>query len=526
MSVSPLPDDANAADITLAAAREYLACGFSIIPLDSNPKGDLRKTPHPLFLPGKRWEVYQKRLPTEAEVSQWFSTNVRGGVPGIGIICGPVSGYLVTLDIDDGEFSVWLETHLTDKLLSLTWTVRSGGGYIHIRFFSEVPVFSGDFTAGGKKRGDIRADGKGDKGPGYVAAPPTLHPSNVRYITLYGTPHTVARVKDGNVLLRQLSDLFSGEFYSENLEGKGNKSILPPLDALATQELVQRLASFPNPKIKRAILRGATAMVGDWKGEDDNSFIDYWVFMSLLENGWTPEDIHGIYRSLPIGEKTYRNPSRSNHGESYFAVTLASAQQGIQRQKSALTVAKGSNFEVTKAVHENYDGDPVYALSIKWQDGLGSLVRVSKTDFDNDRSFMNAVWGQTTRVPEFAVNQLGRGFFNFKGAVGAMAISEEVPEDATVAGHIRSIMLRTLKTELRSQMPESSENFSLGWVVPGEEWAYVRGPVLIARVQALIHSAKPDAIWKVLRGLGGRSVETPIGTSTELVWIVPAYLLH
>lgn len=528
--VASLATDSNDAGVTLAAAREYLAAGFSIIPLDPDPKGISRKRPHPLFLPGRKWGEYQLRRPTDAELVKWFSSTVRGGPPGIGIISGPISGGLVTADIDDPIFSTWLEEQHADDLLKLTWTRRSGSGLIHLPFYSEVPVNSQKYHAGGMKIGDIRGWGQGISGGGYVVAPPSLHPNGGRYVTLYGSPQAIAHVKDGNDLLARIADLYSGYTSGVRRLASADMTILPPVEATQVQALVVRIQALSNQKVKRAILNGANAGSGEWTRDYDNSGVDYGVICGLLEEGWEREDIHAVYRSLPIGEMTYRNNDpvigRPHHGESYFDLTYENCLRGIERQVAAAKIAAGTNFTVVKAIHQDFDGDPVYVMSLEWFDKTGSVVRINAQQFDNDRSFRNAVWAQTRKVPDFSALQMGQGFFNFKGAVGGMAVVEEAPDDATVSGHIKSIILRTLKTELRDHAPDDAEQFSLGWCEAGQQWAYIRGPVLIARVQALIHSAKPDSVWKVLRGLGGRTAEVLIGVSQEQVWTLPANKLR
>ena len=55
------------------AAFEYLALGFSVIPLDGK---------RPLI----EWKIYQERQPTKEEVESWFKQEING----IGIVTGKI----------------------------------------------------------------------------------------------------------------------------------------------------------------------------------------------------------------------------------------------------------------------------------------------------------------------------------------------------------------------------------------------------------------------------------------------------
>jgi hypothetical protein len=145
------------------AALGYVRHGWSVIPLQPR-----RKRPCFPLLPIKQsildrygrpkrtWQPYQQRLPTEEEVIRWW-----GMCPdaNIGIVTGTVSGIIV-LDLDGLELIQHPRTPI-----SLT------GKGMHI--FYRHP--------GGRVRGFVRPgmDFKGDGG--YVVAPPSIHPSGVRY---------------------------------------------------------------------------------------------------------------------------------------------------------------------------------------------------------------------------------------------------------------------------------------------------------------------------------------------------------
>ena len=73
---------------TVDKALEYLEMGFSIIPISKNTK-------RPLIF----WQEFQSRLPTEEEVTGWFSTWPKAD---IALVTGELSGYVVA-DADNKE---------------------------------------------------------------------------------------------------------------------------------------------------------------------------------------------------------------------------------------------------------------------------------------------------------------------------------------------------------------------------------------------------------------------------------------
>jgi archaellum biogenesis ATPase FlaH len=111
------------------------------------------------------WTEYQKRLPTEEEVNQWFTTNPEAN---IGIITGKVSN-LVVFDLDSEEAERYAEE---EGGFPETARVKTGKGY-HI--YLKHPNFEVRNNVNKKLAIDIRGDG------GYVVAPPSLHGSGRRY---------------------------------------------------------------------------------------------------------------------------------------------------------------------------------------------------------------------------------------------------------------------------------------------------------------------------------------------------------
>ena len=116
-----------------------------------------------------KWQVYQKRLPTDAEITEFFNK-----LTNIAIVCGKVSGNLVVLDCDSSEKYEELKPVIEgklgiDKLENCTPIVKTGKGY-HIYFKTPTPVKSVKFP-----RLDIKGEG------GYVIAPPSIHPNGQSY---------------------------------------------------------------------------------------------------------------------------------------------------------------------------------------------------------------------------------------------------------------------------------------------------------------------------------------------------------
>ena len=69
-------------------ARKYLAAGLCVLPASWAGK-------RPVI---GQWKPYQKRRPTEIELSAWFDNNPDA----VCILCGEVSGNFETMDFDAG----------------------------------------------------------------------------------------------------------------------------------------------------------------------------------------------------------------------------------------------------------------------------------------------------------------------------------------------------------------------------------------------------------------------------------------
>ncbi len=151
-------------------ALEYLERGFSVMPLHSIVAGQCSCKKEDCGKPGKhspiRWKEFQKRLPTEAEVRNWWR---RWPYANVGIVTGAISGLFV-LDVDgtDGIKSI----KRFDIPMTVTANTGGGGEHVFFKYASDKKI--GNRT-GVRRNLDIRGDG------GYVVAPPSIHSSGKGY---------------------------------------------------------------------------------------------------------------------------------------------------------------------------------------------------------------------------------------------------------------------------------------------------------------------------------------------------------
>ena len=142
------------------AALSYLALGWSVIPLLPGEKRPLAA-----------WIEFQQRLATRDEVAAWFRDCPSAN---IAIVTGTVSG-IVVLDVDIGHGGAQSLARLESGhgRLPLTLEAITGGGGRHLYFAHPGGLLHN--RTGIEPGLDLRGDG------GYIVAPPSLHPSGVRY---------------------------------------------------------------------------------------------------------------------------------------------------------------------------------------------------------------------------------------------------------------------------------------------------------------------------------------------------------
>jgi hypothetical protein len=142
--------------------ERYLRLGFSVIPVRY-----LEKAP-PLI----RWEEYQRRQPTAADVEDWLRSYK---VFNVAVVTGRVSRLLV-IDFDDYDtYEDWLSSlPLRYRLVVHNFTIKvktPRGAHVYIRpeNLDVIPPCRKDYSMGI----DIKGEG------GYVVAPPSvIRPGN------------------------------------------------------------------------------------------------------------------------------------------------------------------------------------------------------------------------------------------------------------------------------------------------------------------------------------------------------------
>ncbi len=141
----------------LDAALHYLGLGLSVIPVE--PRG---KTP---LVP---WTEFQRRLPTEEEVREWWRAWPEAN---IGVVTGAISGVIV-LDVDGPDGQQALRKCAP---VPVTWRSRTGKSDAHEHLWFRHPGRAVRNFAKRRPGLDLRGDG------GQVVLPPSIHASGRQY---------------------------------------------------------------------------------------------------------------------------------------------------------------------------------------------------------------------------------------------------------------------------------------------------------------------------------------------------------
>ena len=168
-SISDEPGEHNTRPV-LSAARAYVQAGISVIPCNGK-------------VPRVGWKRYQKQLPVELELDEWFSRE--GCTSSLAAVCGEVSGGLEVMDFDcklfrDGEyinvfedFKLKLESKDPNLLGKLVIAETQNGG-VHVKYrCTEIGGNQGlarclkDDGSGWEAIIETRGEG------GYVVTPPS-----------------------------------------------------------------------------------------------------------------------------------------------------------------------------------------------------------------------------------------------------------------------------------------------------------------------------------------------------------------
>jgi hypothetical protein len=157
-------------------AYAYAANGFSVIPLGWNK------------VPSIEWKKYQNEIADNATLKEWF---LEKKFPGIGIVCGSISGNLSILDFESNTIYLeWLEKAQLEghgDILDRSVFVLSGKG-VHAYFrLAAVPAagrkLAFGFDESGKKNLliETRASGNYVMTPGSAA---WCHPNRIEYAVM------------------------------------------------------------------------------------------------------------------------------------------------------------------------------------------------------------------------------------------------------------------------------------------------------------------------------------------------------
>jgi hypothetical protein len=154
---------------SLQIALRLLRLGLSVFPVPRPRPGVPQGMPGDGKVPALAWLAYQTRLPTEAEVIDWF-----GDAPlNSAVITGAVSGFVV-IDADEPEAWRWIVRHLPYT----PWQTQTARGFHFWYRHPGIPVPNRARleTPEGRLAIDVRGDG------GYVIAPGSVQASGAMYL--------------------------------------------------------------------------------------------------------------------------------------------------------------------------------------------------------------------------------------------------------------------------------------------------------------------------------------------------------
>ena len=155
----------------LDAARAYLAAGLCVVPI----RADGSKAP------AIAWKAYEKRLPIDYELHQWFSVN---RPIGLAIVGGAISGGLEIVDFDDPSLiKPWIDavTAILPDLVGRLTRIETPKGGAHFYYRAPAVEHNQKLAVAEDKHVLIETRGEG----GYVLAPPShpdCHPLKKAYV--------------------------------------------------------------------------------------------------------------------------------------------------------------------------------------------------------------------------------------------------------------------------------------------------------------------------------------------------------
>jgi hypothetical protein len=215
-------------------ARKYLSMGLSLIPIQREKKVPALET----------WMEYQRRLPTDRELIEWFSS----GNQNIATVSGQVSHEFI-LEIDDSPQALPELTKHFPWLHTPTLMAQSKRGiHYHIKC-DFIPAHVTHLT---RKCGSGTIELRANRT--YTLLPPSKHPSGIYYKWI--NPET-PRVEANK---RQFDDLVSyfttpGEGHEEDDSREAfNSQDIPPIEAASAEEALKEAIRIAEPDRSRNIV--------------------------------------------------------------------------------------------------------------------------------------------------------------------------------------------------------------------------------------------------------------------------------
>jgi hypothetical protein len=102
----------------IESALKYLRKGYSVIPIGKDK------------IPLIKWEIYQKKKPTEEEVKQWFD---KKNPPNIALVTGKISN-LTVIDTDTEEGTKEIQNYLPENIVVPIQSTPHGGKHFFFTF--------------------------------------------------------------------------------------------------------------------------------------------------------------------------------------------------------------------------------------------------------------------------------------------------------------------------------------------------------------------------------------------------------
>jgi len=300
----PSTQDTNSIDrpnlnilVTFEDAKKLADKGFSVIPIKAREK-----------VPSvSSWREFQQRKPTEEELYAWFNP----GDKNIGIICGRVSKNLVVFDFDDQEAMSFVVPDINETAKK-TMVVRTGKGF-HVYYRVKTPQ---NF-----KLINLKIDVKGEGG--YVIAPPSVHPSGIKYLSL-GTTN-IAEVSDEIIsLMKEADEMYPLAKVASNEWGGGNRHEL----ALGLASFFRTRGKWSADKVQRFI-RGVMRLKGDREEVDDrmraieDAFKKEYPYNKHLKR----ELVEQLLTLLPVGSgEIWRYYDRGDQDSDYWTAYMCNVE--------------------------------------------------------------------------------------------------------------------------------------------------------------------------------------------------------